>query len=1009
MSFKGTFGVVVTVLFFHIFSSLYAQPTRWQQEVHYEMEIDMDEPNHQFDGKQELIYINHSPDTLSQVFYHLYFNAFQPNSMMDTRSRTILDPDGRVGDRIYHLDEDEIGYHKVSSLTMNGKRTEFEISETLLKVELPEAILPGDTVRFNMEFDSQVPLQIRRSGRDNREGIDFSMTQWYPKMANYDYRGWHTSPYVGREYYAPFGTFDVKITMDAEYTIGATGTLQNPDEIGHGYSNANPAADRLTWHFYAENVHNFAWAADPDFVHYKTQTNSGVDIHIIYQEDGNPSVQNWEMLGEYTARSVEFMSDNYGEYPYPQFTVIQGGDGGMEYPMITLITGHRSLGSLVGVTAHELAHMWYYGVLGTNESIYPWIDEGFTVYTSSELMKYLFDRPGDPQLRSYYSYLYLKNLGLEEPLSTHADRYKTNSAYGTASYSMGAIFLNQLGYIVGEENLKNGLKRFFNTWKFKHPNDYDFIREIEKESKIELDWYIEDWIQSTKDIDYAIGNIEENDDYATVILERKGEHLMPVDLFVTYDDGSTAIHTIPMHLMRSPKVNEFSSNIDFNIANEWRWVDKTYSLDIPTAGKSIKKLEIDPTLRMADINRLNNTWPFPVNKTYFEAPQANWQEYGLGWRPAVWYGDRAGVRLGFDSYGEYLFGQNRLDASFWLTSGTLDDYGVEKTDVDYELTYTHKLDQFGLEAYVIPSVKRYYGIIEESITFEKLIGEYGRRTPVQRKLSVGLFHQVRTSERNIDALSAGWQGGDVKGLRMSYEVGNAGSNGVSLFIQAASHRQALSASYVTLSGNKTYDWAGDKISTRFGFSVGSGSKNLPLQYSFTLSGASPESAWNNQAYWSVANIHPDLINELNLSTHGGNGLIGYAIADGTPDTQYDSNGNLINNYFNFTIWNTFQPFTGTITRPLALELFAGTGQTWSGVFVDDFPIFSGNNRDFMMASMGAGVTYDISSMRALSKYAAQSELVNNLKLSFRMPFYMNGLRGEDDFGTWFLFGISDNF
>ena len=182
-----------------------------------------------------------------------------------------------------------------------------------------------------------------------------------------------------------------------------------------------------------------------------------------------------------------------------------------------------------------------------------------------------------------------------------------------------------------------------------------------------------------------------------------------------------------------------------------------------------------------------------------------------------------------------------------------------------------------------------------------------------------------------------------------------------------------------------------------------------MQYSFTLSGASAEAAWNNQAYWSVANIHPDLINELNLSTHGGNGLIGYAIADGSPDTQYVNNGNLINNYFNFTIWNTFQPFSGTITKPLALELFAGTGQTWSGVLIDDFPIFSGNNRDFFMASTGVGITYDISSLRALNKYAAQSELVNNLKLSLRMPFYMNGLRGEDDFGTWFLFGISDNF
>ena len=162
------------------------------------MDIDFDVSNHQFTGTQKLNYYNNSPDTLGEVFYHLYFNAFQPNSMMDVRSRTILDPDPRVADRISKLSEEEIGYQRVIKLRMDGKPVDYEVVGTILEVDLPEPILPGSKVVFDMAFEAQVPLQIRRSGRDNKEGIDYSMTQWYPKMCEYDYQGWHANPYVGR-------------------------------------------------------------------------------------------------------------------------------------------------------------------------------------------------------------------------------------------------------------------------------------------------------------------------------------------------------------------------------------------------------------------------------------------------------------------------------------------------------------------------------------------------------------------------------------------------------------------------------------------------------------------------------------------------------------------------------------------------------------------------------------------------------------------------------------------
>jgi hypothetical protein len=205
-----------------------AQPDRWQQHVNYEMNIDVNAEKNQYTGFQKLVYTNNSPDTLDKVFYHLYFNAFQPGSMMDVRSRNLPDPDGRVRDRISKLTPDEIGYIKVNNLTCNGTALRFETNETILEVTLNEPVLPGASAVFEMEWDAQVPLQIRRSGRDNREGVRLSMAQWYPKLCEYDYQGWHANPYIAREFYGVWGDFDVTIAIDKNYLVAAGGYLQNP-------------------------------------------------------------------------------------------------------------------------------------------------------------------------------------------------------------------------------------------------------------------------------------------------------------------------------------------------------------------------------------------------------------------------------------------------------------------------------------------------------------------------------------------------------------------------------------------------------------------------------------------------------------------------------------------------------------------------------------------------------------------------------------------------------------
>ncbi|MEP6261260.1 MAG: M1 family metallopeptidase [Gillisia sp.] len=590
------------------FTSAQNNTSYWQQHVDYKMEVDMNVKNFKYTGTQELVYTNNSPDTLHRVFYHLYFNAFQPGSEMDIRSRTIEDPDTRVGDRISKLTPEQQGFLRVSTLTQNGKPLQMEEVGTVLEVELNEAILPGEKATFNMVFEGQVPEQIRRSGRNSSEGVALSMSQWYPKLAEYDFEGWHADPYIGREFHGVWGDFDVKISLDKNYLIGSTGYLQNPNEIGFGYEDKGvkvkkPKGDKLTWHFVAPKVHDFTWAADPDYVHDTRVAKDGTILHFIYKN--NPAIkENWTNLQPKTEELLLFFNENIGPYPWDQYTVIQGGDGGMEYAMLTLITGERNFGSLVGVTSHELAHAWFQHLMATNESKHEWMDEGFTSYISTLAMdKVMGTNKEKPFEGNYRGYERLAKSGVEEPLSTHADRYKLNFAYGVAAYTKGSVFLSQLGYIIGKENLDKTLKRYYHDWKFKHPTPFDFLRVAEKVSGAELDWYLMDWAQTTNTIDYGIKDVAVKDGKTKVILERIGNMPMPIDLKVTYTDGTEEIVYIPLQMMRWVKPAE--GDLSRKVAARWPWAHPTYelSLDKPVSG-----IIIDESGLMADINRENNIY-----------------------------------------------------------------------------------------------------------------------------------------------------------------------------------------------------------------------------------------------------------------------------------------------------------------------------------------------------------------------------------------------------------------
>ena len=621
---------IVGIAILAIVSNVSAQADRWQQHIDYKINAALNVQTNIVKGTENIVYTNNSPDTLRKIYFHMYWNAFQPNSVMDLRSRELgkttftsrrgtqmQDWDPRVRDRIQQLKPEEIGYQRISQITIAGKAQQLIDHETILEVVLTQAILPKSSVSLSLNFEAQVPKQIRRSGRDNAEGVRFSMSQWYPKMVEYDYQGWNTNPYIAREFYGVWGNYDVNLTLDKNYMVAATGVLQNPTA-------AADASGNKTWNFKGSNIHDFVWAADDHFKHLSKEVRKGLTLHVYYKEKDAQADSAWANVLWAAEKVLPYMEKKFGAYPYPQYSFIQGGDGGMEYAMATLLKGPS-----LGTAFHEWMHSWYQHILGTNESLFPWMDEGFTSF-GEEAISYWYEEnhatnspylseKAKAQLKvaheaaktqlplvqagNYAGYYGLVKSGFEEPMSTHSDHYNTNMAYSSAAYSKGATFLGVLGYIISDSLRDKTLLNYYNTWKFKHPNANDFTRVAEKTSGIQLQWFKEYWVNSTKTVDYGLNDIQAGEKGAILSIQRVGKMPMPVEVYVTYKDGSSETHYMPLDLMLSGKKAEAANWITHA---EWKWTAPTYSFELSKPISQLKSIEIDPSQRMPDVNRTNN-------------------------------------------------------------------------------------------------------------------------------------------------------------------------------------------------------------------------------------------------------------------------------------------------------------------------------------------------------------------------------------------------------------------
>ena len=1012
--------------------------SQWQQHVDYEMDLRLNTETHRVDGYQRLTYTKNSPDTLRTVYYHLYFNAFQPTSMMAERNRQLADPDGRTVPRIFNLAPDEQGWYKIESLAQDGEPVPYDVTDTVMRVDLADPILPDESTTFVMNYRSQVPLQTRRSGRNSRgDSIDYTMTQWYPKMAAYDERGWHANFYINREYYAPYGEFDVEITLPAEYTIGATGVLQNPEEIGHGYdidgngswrpSDGLPDADSLTWHFTAENVHNFAWSADPDYIHDKV-TADGTTHHILYKPE---VAEQWRRLKKDMPELTRFFSQEYGDYPYPQMTVAQGGDGGMEYPMFTVVSSYNrpvfeektSYRSVLGTTVHEFAHMWYYSALGSNEADYAWMDEGFTSYATEEGIAHLMDRPAD-HTGNRRSVVLMHKLGLAEPFSTPADWFSTNAAYGITSYPGGAMLVDMMGYVIGDEQRDQWLKRYFREREGMHPDPYDLELFAEQESGLMLDWYFYQFTRSTRTVDDAIANLDQRRTgegvEVNLTLKHEGSIRMPQDVKLTLADGSTQWLNVPLASMHGHK----PVPDDWIVTEPWPWVapKKTITVTVPSR---VETAVIDPNGETPDVNRLNNSTTLPLKTRFLRAPRSNWSHYELGVRPLFSYAHDFGFGGGVQVRGQYFRGERRLRATVTLWPEVLFSSGDDPalmgspgplpgprsrpyTDtgswfdgLDYELSYVLPVQSLGNQASMTATFTKKLGLMENRMMLERSFG-----SPLEdgsQHASVALVHQFNLSDRVFRSYSPfnPFQENHLLSARLQYAAGQGRDQlvataelGGSVW-QIPDRRDAPSANQFSLAATKSLDAGLLTLDASVQFNWAN--RFLAFYKRPQLGGLSFEEQWQQDAFRSVAATFERPLDSAHLTAFGPAGPVAYLRNDAGTASSDLVGGNLLAGRLTASV----QPFPNiSLAAPFRLSAFSGIGETW-----DEGAFLAGFSTEALRADAGVGVSYNLANVRALGRWTRQSDVLSGLDLTARFPVWAHEPDLTDPFAFRWLIGV----
>ncbi|MFH1005845.1 MAG: M1 family metallopeptidase [Bacteroidota bacterium] len=901
----------------------------WQQDVHYKIKANIDEKTDIISATEELIYYNNSPDTLFKVYFHLYQNAFQPGSYRDK----LLSEKGT--DEKYGHYEKQKKNTEVLSLLVNGMEVETNLDNTIMEVNLKKPLLPKDSCVFQIIFKTYFESQ-RSAGRrmkmfDTYGNKHYNGVHWYPRICVYDRKfGWDTYQHLGKEFYGDFGTYDVELSFANNFVVEATGNLLNssevlPDELRQKldiknfknkpiYSSPSvitpyDSTQRKSWKYYAENVHDFAFTADPTYRIGEAQWN-GIKCIALAQE---PIASLWQNAAEYTAKVIKVYSEDIGMYIYPKIIVADARDG-MEYPMLTLCGGfdpnYRTL------IAHEVGHNWFFGIIGNNETYRALLDEGFTEFLTcwalekidgKELIEY---PPASRYVREFIKPNIVRNNEAHLPylmdkegtvISKHSDDFNTSS-YSNGGYRQvyckTATMLYNLQYVLGDDLFLNAMKHYFEEWKVRHPYPEDFRNSIIQFTHVDLNWFFDQWLETSKTIDYKIKNVKQvksgdNKDEYLLTFQRKGKMQMPIDFTVL--DRNDDIHNF--HIPNT----WFIKKTDAAVLPKWYGWDKIQPAyqTIVKIPAGIKSVVIDPTNRLADSympdNRLPKEISYSFDSKIYNPP--DWTHYELFARPDLWYNGYDGIKAGVNLNGNFMY-CNMFDVNLWANSGLAQNLPPNTTNqndfnsISFRVNYETPINFFSTNSSVYCSIKKLDGLNSYRAEIDKHDADNKNR------VYVFLKSMIRRDYNDLNYLlyPKEWEKDMLNNtIKLGYEHNYSykqGTGQINLALSSSTLMSDYDYANINLVVVNQNHFGKINFNTRTYLQYGTG-KNTPKESSLYLAGANPEELMENKFTRSIGLV-PNYWTGYGATTNyfqqgGGLNLRGYA---GYLVPYPDKNGNV---------------------------------------------------------------------------------------------------------------------
>lgn len=940
----------------------------WQQDVHYKIDARIDEKTDIISGTVELTYYNNSPDALPFVYFHLYQEAFQPDSYVEAlnEANDVKPEYGKYEAEKKGCDVASVTVTKRNGRTVN-ESTKLVQDISVLKVELSEPLPSGQHITFSIPFNTYFDagsLRRRMKKFDSGEFTHYDGVHWYPRICVYDRKkGWDTDQHLGKEFYGDYGTYEVTLDFASNYVVEGTGWLENEAEVmprslrekldisnfaGKPWESQASIVipyvdgDRKVWKYYAMNVHDFAFTADPNYrIGEAMAVVNGQTVRCIsLAQEGHAGF--WQNAADYTKKIIETFSADFSPYIWPKIIVADARDG-MEYPMLTLDGGYDP--AYYDLLIHEVGHMWYFGMVGNNETYRAALDEGFTQFLTAwgyrkisgdvrigfpeeSAYKTKYRKPDEVMMSEVYSaYLNDASRTADATLNTHSDMFNSALAHGGGYrhvYFKTAVMLWNLQYVLGDELFLAAMKNYTEDWKLCHPYPEDFRNSISQYTHTDLDWFFDQWMETTKNIDYGICKVDKKGTTNVdgqilmqydITFNRKGSMQMPLDFAVVLENGDTMKFYIPntwFNKYENQKTMQgrldrtyFQNVITLPKWYGWDKLNDTYVASITTTQK-IKDVIIDPSNRLADINKLDNSWKCPVSWE-FDAQIRNandWNNYTMRWRPEIWGNAYDGLKVGLHFDGDYFNYKHKLEFTAWyntgLAQGVLYDnafignaesnIGLDVADafdmVNFDLNYRTSTDGFLPQSDFFLDTKYLDGVFGFMTGFEKKLGD-GNRDRIKVYVKDLQFNNIeylyqpyviegnKNNSVNIEYIH-----------RYNYFIGNGEVN---LRFRSNDLLSDYDFSRVQVEALNNTKLGKLDLRTRWFAQWGSGS-NMPFESSLMLSGANQEELLDNK-FTRSRGFFPDAWGEYGTTTShfqmGGGlnlrGYAGYLAADHTDD------------------------------------------------------------------------------------------------------------------------------